>query len=90
MILGKVVGTVVTTVSHPHFKSRKLLVIQPVEIAGEKPDDDFIAVDNTRAGVGDIVLINREGGGARQILNSPDACIIAVIVGIVDSTSVEK
>jgi microcompartment protein CcmK/EutM len=90
MILGKVMGTVVTTVSHPHFKSRKLLVVQPLGMAGEKPDDDFIAVDTARAGVGDIVLVNREGGGARQVLNNPDACIISVIVGIVDSTSIEK
>jgi microcompartment protein CcmK/EutM len=90
MILGKVVGTVVTTVSHPHFKNRKLLVVQPLGMAGEKPDDDFIAVDNASAGVGDTVLVNREGGGARQVLNSPDACIISVIVGIVDSTAIEK
>jgi microcompartment protein CcmK/EutM len=90
MILGKVVGTVVTTVSHPHFKNRKLLVVQPLGMAGEKPEDDFIAVDNARAGVGDTVLVNREGGGARQVLNNPDACIISVIVGIVDSVSIEK
>jgi len=89
MILGKVVGTVVTTVSHPHFKHRKLLVVQPLGMTGEKADDDFIAVDNTRAGVGDTVLVNREGGGARQVLNNPDACIISVIVGIVDSVSLE-
>lgn len=90
MILGKVVGTVVTTVSHPHFKNHKLLVVQPLGMAGEKPDDDFIAVDNARAGVGDVVLVNREGGGARQVLNNPDACIISVIVGIVDSVSIER
>jgi microcompartment protein CcmK/EutM len=35
------------------------------------------------------VLINREGGGARQVLNNPDACIISVIVGIVDSVHVD-
>jgi microcompartment protein CcmK/EutM len=86
MILGKVVGTVVTTVSHPHFKNHKILVVQPLGIVGDKPDDDFIAIDNVRAGVGDTVLVNREGGGARQVLNNPDACIISVIVGIVDST----
>ncbi len=90
MILGKVVGTVVTTVSHPHYKNRKLLVVQPLGLLGEKPDDDFIAVDNARAGVGDTVLVNREGGGARQVLNNPDACIISVIVGIVDSTAIEN
>jgi microcompartment protein CcmK/EutM len=88
MILAKVVGTVVTTISNPHFKNRKLLIVQPMIVEGEKADDDFIALDNTHAGIGDVVLINREGGGARQVLNNPDACVISVIIGIVDSVQV--
>lgn len=88
MILAKVTGTVVTTISHPHYKNRRLLVVQPLVTEGEKADDDFIALDNTHAGIGDTVLINREGSGARQVLNNPDACIISVIVGIVDSTTI--
>jgi ethanolamine utilization protein EutN len=85
MILGKVTGTVVTTLSHPAFKNRRLLVIQPVLFPGDAIDGDFIAIDNTHAGIGDTVLVNREGGGARQVLENPEACIISVIVAIVDS-----
>jgi len=85
MILAKVTGTVVTTISHPHYKNRRLLVVQPLFLEGDKADGDFIAIDSTQAGIGDTVLINREGNGARQVLNNPDACIISVIVGIVDS-----
>ena len=87
MILAKVVGTVVTTISHEHYKQRRLLVVQPLVTEGETPDEDFIAIDSTHAGIGDTVLINREGNGARQVLNNPDACIISVIVGIVDSVT---
>jgi ethanolamine utilization protein EutN len=89
MILAKVVGTVVTTISHRDYKNRRLLVVQPLGLEDEKPDQDFIALDNTHAGIGDTVLINREGGGARQVLNNPDACVISVIVGIVDSVYLE-
>lgn len=89
MILAKVVGTVVATISHPHYKNRRLLVCQPLVMEGEKADEDFIALDNTYAGIGDTVLINREGNGARQVLKNPDACIISVIVGIVDSVQIE-
>jgi ethanolamine utilization protein EutN len=85
MILGKVVGTVVTTISHPHFKNRRLLVVQPLTLPGDSVDEDFIALDSTQAGIGDTVLVNREGNGARQVLKNPDACVISVIVGIVDS-----
>jgi len=90
MILAKVVGTVVTTISHPHYKNRRLLVCQPFVMPGEKADEDFLALDSTHAGIGDTVLINREGGGARQVLMNPDACIISVIVGIVDSVQIEQ
>ncbi len=88
MILGKVIGTVVTTISHPHYKDRRLLVVQPLTMPGEKPEDDFLALDSTHAGIGDTVLVNREGNGARQVLKNPDACVISVIVGIIDSTQV--
>lgn len=88
MILGKVIGTVVTTISHAHYKNRRLLVVQPLLVEGEKADDDFIALDNSQAGIGDTVLVNREGNGARQALGISDGCVISVIVGIVDSVSV--
>ena len=90
MILAKVTGTVVTTISHPHYKNRRLLVVQPLVMEGENQDEDFIAIDNTHAGIGDTVLINREGGGARQVLKNPDACIVSVIVGIVDSVHIDS
>ena len=89
MILGKVVGTVVTTVSHRDFKNRRLLVVQSLGLEGDTADEDFIALDNTHAGIGDTVLVNREGSGARQVLRNPDACVISVIVGIVDSVYID-
>ena len=89
MILGKVLGTVVTTISHRDYKNRRLLVVQPLCLVDEASGEDFIALDNTQAGIGDTVLVNREGNGARQALNNPDACVISVIVGIVDSVYLE-
>jgi len=89
MVLGKVVGTVVTTISHPHFKNRRQLVVQPLTMPDQEPSGEFIALDSTHAGIGDTVLVNREGNGARQVLNNPDGCVISVIVGIVDSLYIE-
>ncbi len=90
MIIAKVVGTVVTTISHRDYKNRRLLVVQPLGLPGEKPDEDFVAIDNSQAGIGDTVLVLREGSGARQVLNNPDACIISVIVGIINSVFLEE
>ncbi len=88
MIIGKVVGTVVTTISHPHYQNRRLLVVQPMVGEGDENDKDFIAVDHVNAGIGDTVLVNREGNGARQVLNLENGCIISVIVGIVDRVQI--
>jgi ethanolamine utilization protein EutN len=85
MIIGIVTGTVVSTISHPHYKNRRLLIVQPLVMPGEKADEDFIALDASQAGIGDTVLVNREGNGARQVLKNPDACVISLIVGIIDS-----
>ena len=90
MILGKVTGTIVTTISHADFKNRRLLVVQPLMLPGEKIEGDFVALDNTQAGVGDTVLVNREGNGARQVMDNPQGCVISLIVGIVDSVYIES
>src|ERR671923_247479 len=82
MVLGKIVGTIVTTISHPHYKNRRLLVVQPLVMDGDtpEPNEDFIALDNTQAGIGDTVLVNREGNGARQALKIPDAGVGPLVV----------
>ena len=88
MVIGKVVGTIVTTISHAHYKHRRLLVVQPLSLEEGDNSGDFIALDNSQAGIGDTVLVLREGSGARQVLENKDACVISVIVGIVDSVSI--
>jgi len=88
LILGKVIGTVVSTVKHPEYKGLKLLVVQPVNGEGKPAGESFIAVDDVQAGVGDTVLAIREGNGARQIFKRTDFPIRAVIVGIVDDVNI--
>ena len=89
MIIGKVVGTVVTTISHPDYKHRRLLVVQPFGFEEDDDSGDFIALDNTHAGIGDTVLVLNEGSGARQVMGKKSACVISIIIGIVDSVHIE-
>jgi ethanolamine utilization protein EutN len=89
MILAKVVGTVVTTISHPDYKNRRLLSVQPLLMPGEEASGDFIALDNTHAGIGDTVLVIREGNGTRQVLKQPDGCVNSLIIGIIDSLYIQ-
>ena len=88
MIIAKVIGTVVSTLKHPAYHGYKLQVVQPLYDPGTSPDEAFLAIDSIRAGVGDTVLVMREGSGARQITQIKDAPIISVIVGILDAVEI--
>lgn len=88
MIIAKVVGTVVSTIKHPAYHGYKLQVVQPLHLPDQAPDEAFLALDHVHAGVGDTVLVMREGSGARQITQIKDAPIISMIVGILDSVEI--
>lgn len=88
MTLGRVIGTVTSTVKHPTYVGHKLLVVQPVDEHGADAGDAILAVDTVQAGVGDRVLVMREGTGVRQILKQKVLPIRSLIVGIVDAVDV--
>jgi len=85
MIIGKVVGMAVMTMSLSEYKNRKLLVVRTLGVDNQELDEDLIALDNSYAGIGDTVLVMQEGKGARQILNISDASVSSLIIGIIDS-----
>jgi ethanolamine utilization protein EutN len=85
MKLGRVVGTVVSTVNVPAFDDRTLLLCDLLDPAGRRASGYVIAVDTVGAGVGETVLILDEGNSARQVLGAPGAPIRTLVVGIVDS-----
>jgi microcompartment protein CcmK/EutM len=90
VVIAKVIGTVVSTIKHPAYHAYKLQVVQPLHDTGAAPDESFLAIDSAYAGVGDTVLVMREGNGARQITQIEDAPIISVIVGILDSIEITQ
>jgi ethanolamine utilization protein EutN len=84
MTIGTVVGEIYSTVNHPFYDARKLLVVDRRGPDNRPTGDYIIAVDSVGAGVGEVVLVLDEGNGARQVLNSTDGPVRSVIVGIVD------
>ncbi len=88
MILGRVVGSVVSTIKDSNFQGEKLLLVQPVDIDGSDLGGTFIALDRANAGKGDQVLVNKEGGGA-AIMYGRKMPVQAVIVGVVDQVNIE-
>jgi microcompartment protein CcmK/EutM len=90
MYIGKVIGTVVSTIKISHLDSRKLLLVDQLDLAGQETGYYDIAVDVAQAGPGDTVLVIDEGNGARQILNLDPGAIRAVIVGVVDEVALSE
>lgn len=89
MKLGRVVGTVVSTINAPVFDNRKLLLCDLLGTDGRATGGYLIAVDAVDAGAGEVVLILDEGNGARQIVQQDPAPIRAMVVGIVDEMVVD-
>ncbi len=82
MLMGKVVGHIVSTRKNDKLVGSKILEVRLVE--NEKDTDKFlIALDSVGAGIGERVLITT-GSGARLALDNDTAPTDAVIVGIVD------
>ena len=85
MILGRIEGSVVSTIQHPSLTGRKLLLVGRLDAAGKATGGYLIALDTIGAGNGETVLVLDEGNGARQILGDPAAPVRSVVVGIVDA-----
>ncbi|MEK3936053.1 EutN/CcmL family microcompartment protein [Sporosarcina sp. FSL W7-1349] len=89
MRMGKVIGNIWATRKEEGLQGLKLLVIQPVDGYGRPIRTHFVAADRIGAGIGDHVLVT-SGGSSRFIDRDNPVPIDAVVVGIIDSTEVER
>ena len=82
MIIGKVVGSVVSTRKSEKLIGSKFMVIEPAaSMAGSR--DQLIAIDLISAGTGEQVLVAL-GSAARIGCGMDTAPVDAAIVGIID------
>jgi len=89
MTICRVTGSIVSTHKNDHLVNRKIMIVQPLTLDGEPQGADMLAIDEVDAGIGDLVLVIREGGSARLIFNEKKNPVQAVIVGVVDGYHVE-
>jgi ethanolamine utilization protein EutN len=85
VILGKVLGTVVSTQKDPNLVGLKLQLVQPIGISNQQPEGKpLVAVDSVGAGVGNVVMLVT-GSSARNTAITRMAPTDATIVAIVDT-----
>ena len=89
MKLGRVVGNVVSTVKDHSLNGLKLMIAQAIDCDGNAISEEIICTDVANAGIGDIVLLNDDGGAAQIVLDDYSVIIDYSIVGVIDSLSLE-
>lgn len=90
MILARVSGSVRASVKDAPLEGEKLLLATPVGLDGTDLGRPLVVVDRIGAGVGDLVLVLREGGSARALLGDDESPVQALVVAIVDDVSIAE
>jgi len=85
MLIGRVVGNLVSTQKNAKLEGAKLLLVQPLDLAGQARGTAVLAIDSVDAGVGDRVLLVQEGRAAQIALGRGTAAVDAAVIGVVDT-----
>lgn len=87
MLLGEVIGTVVSTQKYEGLSGAKFLIVEEIQPDGTPIGKYVVAVDEAGAGEGDMVLFVT-GSSARATSGTAQKPVDALIMGIVDSWEV--
>lgn len=86
MILARVTGNVVSTQKDHRYEGGRIMVVRPINPDGSDAGDELLALDAVDSGVGDVVVVVREGWSASTTsTGSPGAAIDSAIIGVVDT-----
>ena len=91
MILARVVGNVVATQKNDRYEGARVLVVEPIDLEGNRSGAEMLALDSVDAGPGDVVLVVREGWAASTAATGrPQAAIDTAIVAVVDHVDLDE
>lgn len=88
MLLGRVIGTVVSSTKEQELNGLKLLLVRGADVEGKANGPLVVAIDAVGAGLGEVVLY-ASGSSARQTRVTKDRPVDATIMAIVDSIELE-
>ena len=88
MLLGKVVGQVVSTVRAFDMPPSAWLLVDMLDAAGNSTGLTQVAADSLGVGEGELVILVA-GSSARRAV-TPEAPVDLIIIGIVDSITSER
>ncbi|MSP16453.1 MAG: ethanolamine utilization protein EutN [Myxococcales bacterium] len=88
MLLGIIVGTVVSSRKDKELEGLKLLLVKTCDFDGKPTGGTVVAADAVGAGVGEVVLY-ASGSSARQTTITQNRPVDATIMAIVDTVEID-
>ena len=83
MILGMIVGTVVSTQKADNVDGTRYMLVQKCDQHGKTKNEYHVALDQVGAGTGEMIFMS-QGSPNRQTKRTFDKPIDASILGIID------
>ena len=84
MIIGRILGTVVSTQKDERLHGKKLLIVKPVDLDGSDQSGYVVAVDTVGAGFHEKVIVVG-GSSARMADGNKDCPVDSAIIGVIDT-----
>lgn len=83
MIIGRILGTVVSTQKDERLLGKKLLIVKPINLDGTDQSGYVVAVDTVGAGFHERVIVVG-GSSARMADGNKDCPVDSAIIGVID------
>lgn len=84
MQLGRVIGHATATIKHPSLTGWRLVVAQVLNARREPEGDPVVAADKFGSSPGQVVMLNSDGKGARELIGDEKSPVRWFVIGIVD------
>jgi len=84
MILARVDGVIVSTVSHPSMHGCRTIICQPLDERGHDEGAPILALDPHGAGLHQQVILSTDGSKTRDFVKDQKSPLRNIILGIVD------
>lgn len=83
MIIGRILGTIVSTQKDERLLGKKLLIVKPINLDGTDQSGYVVAVDTVGAGFHERVMVVG-GSSARMAEGNKDCPVDSAIIGVID------
>lgn len=84
MQLGTVIGHATSTIKHPSLVGWRMVVVQPLNAQRQPEADPVLAIDRHGSGIGQTVVINSDGRGARALIGDEKSPVRWFVIAIED------